>query len=141
MLCFISPPSFGHLLSFLLHPLGSHLTLSPLLKATPAPASNLPDLSSVSPCWHQPWRTMGWAGTECYGAEISRQSPLACLGGDATTEAREGEGRPDPLDRTQVTLTLCPVRRHQRKDEAFFFSLLGLDIDAYLGQLQVELLK
>lgn len=32
-----------------------------------------------------------------------------------------------------MTLTLCPVRRHQREDEAFFFSLLGLDIDAYLG--------
>lgn len=36
------------------------------------------------------------------------------------------------MGRRQVTLTLCPVRRHQRKDEAFFFSLLGLDIDAYL---------
>lgn len=46
----------------------------------------------------------------------------------------EGEGGPDSLDRRQVTLTLCPVRRHQRKDETFFFSLLGLDIDAYLRQ-------
>lgn len=27
---------------------------------------------------------------------------------------------------------LWPVRRHQRKDEAFFFSLLGLNIDAYV---------
>lgn len=37
------------------------------------------------------------------------------------------------MDRRQVTLTLHPVRRYQREDEAFFFFLLGLDIDVYLG--------
>lgn len=45
--------------------------------------------------------------------------------------AAEGEGdQKHSLDRRQVTLTLCPVRRYHKEDKTFFFSLLGLDIDA-----------
>lgn len=44
---------------------------------------------------------MGWTGTECYEAEISRQSPLACLGRDVATEERKGQGGPEVLLRQE----------------------------------------